>query len=140
MIETFDQSVLRFGGFLERQGWPSRLTWIVPGNARVVERKVLIRRTGKDALIARSQFEAGIRRGLGIALQAVCRLEDSAGCFVFVPQDRIQAEHCMVHEDNLKMSVLLKPDTASPVENRLRWWFLKKRGVDYWEHYQSSFS
>jgi hypothetical protein len=116
------------------QGMPSNQTWVESGDVIVRRGKFYVRERPLEASLSRaeSHFEAGVRRGLGVALQAFCFLENSTCCFVEVPKDEDEAERSLMLKGQVKMSVVCDPPRATLVRHQLRWRLLSVGAKDYW--------
>src|SRR5579872_5722964 len=115
----FDEAVRRFQAFLEGQGWPTKIIWSRPGDIsrRSTESIAVHRRNIDGQFEARSTYEQARRAGVGVSLEAVCTVGDTAVVTVAYPSDDREAELLMYPSDGgLKMCAAMPR-----IEGIVRW-------------------
>lgn len=107
----FDEAAQKFREFLVSLGWPGQIIWIRDGD--------IIRRARDPLTICRSEqgdgeenaqrkYEIGLRKGLGVLLEAICTLGDATCAIVSYPVDQREAELLMYpSHGGLKLSAAL---------------------------------
>ena len=105
----FVDALRSFEQFLEAQGWPTRIRWIVEKDlVRSPGRPVNVMDGNDEARRADAQrcYEVGRGRCLGVLMDAVCTLGDVTCAVISYPTDDREAELLMFPSDGgLKMSV-----------------------------------
>ena len=89
----FERVAGDFRQFLRRQGYPEQVVWVEPGDVIVSDRNLYIRRSNPHANEERVNraFDAGLRRGLGVLLAALCVTTDATCCYLWAPRDEDEA-------------------------------------------------
>ncbi len=115
---------------LSEEGYPSRIAWVQPGHVVYYRRRLFVHvpNTMITAMVARSYFRAGFDQGLGLTVDAICRLGDTTFCSVFVPENPAQARRLGLDKDEVRMSVLIDPVPAQRITNPLLWALLRWLG------------
>ncbi|MBY0502507.1 MAG: hypothetical protein K2X03_01265 [Bryobacteraceae bacterium] len=115
---------------LSEEGYPSRILWVQPGHVVYYRRRWYVHLPNPTlaAMVARSYFRAGFDQGLGVTVDAICRLGDATCCSICVPSDVGAAYRAGLQRDDVRMSVLVEPLPAYRVENRLVWALLRYLG------------
>jgi len=127
---TFEASVHEMSRLLAEEAYPSRVMWLQPGHVVYYRRQwyVHVPNTMLTAMVARSYFRAGFDQGLGLTVDAICQLDGTTCCSVFVPENVAQARRLGLDKDDVRMSVLLEPLVARRVKNPLYWAVLRWLG------------
>ncbi len=127
---TFEASVHEMSRLLSEEGYPSRIAWVQPGHVVYYRRRLYVHvpNTMITAMVARSYFRAGFDQGLGLTVDAICRLGDVTFCSVFVPENAAQARRLGLDKDEVRMSVLIDPVPAKRITNPLVWALLRWLG------------
>lgn len=117
--------------FLEKNGYPNKVFWVTRSDVAFdAQDNVLVRARGESSLRrAELLYEEGVRRGLGIALRAVCATEKTTFASIFIPSDEIDAEHALMAR-GLKLSCPTRRRAATVADNPLnllRWVLLRVR-------------
>ena len=122
---TFEASVHEMSRLLCEAGYPARIAWLQPGHVVHYRRRwyVQVPHPRLTAMVARSYFRAGFDQGLGITVDAVCRVGNVTYCAIGVPANPAQSRRLGLAPDEVRMSVLVEPLTARCVTNPA-WWAL----------------
>ena len=115
---------------LAEEGYPSRIVWVQPGHVVYYKRRLYVHvpNATLTAMVARSYFREGFDQGLGLTVDAICRLGPVTYCSVFVPENAAQARRLGLGKDDVRMSVLVDPVPAKRIENPLLWAVLRWLG------------
>jgi hypothetical protein len=120
---TFSEAEQKFAHFLDTNGYPACIRWIVadqilPGD----DRQHFIRATGAEEaqIEMERRYELGLQRGLGISLQAICATHAETGASVYIPTDTTDAQYRMIRR-GLKLSCPTSLIPASLIENPDEW-------------------
>lgn len=102
----FDEAVSAFRNFLREQGQNDTVLWIWrnsiisrrgSGSRKNASRRIFIDRHAlADDESIRKYYDAGVERGLGIALRVFCVAEGSPLCYIYLPEDETAAEYSMM--------------------------------------------
>src|SRR4051812_29793615 len=101
---SFEQAVERLRFFLKSDGLPDVIVWVHPNSVVLVRDIFFISSAPSDGAWewARSQYQLGCDRGIGVELGALCQIKGAVCCFVYLPQDEDEAvRHLM--PDGLKL-------------------------------------
>lgn len=121
-IPIFEDAVVAFQRFLRREGVPEAVQWLFRGDVvKIPELAVRIPLPATHRDVAKDVFEHARARGLGVALNAVCRIGSSVGAIVEAPDDEQDASQRMFFEDSLKLSIGVKLPAAIEIRNRFEW-------------------
>jgi len=131
MEETppFDSAVQRLQTFLSKQGWPTRLVWRMEGDiVHSLDRRIVVRRRREReaASVARSYYDEGFRRGVGIALAVLCEVDGAACTTIYWTTDTVEGEYRILPEHGLKLSVGT-PHSVGRGVSTLTWWMAARR-------------
>src|SRR4051794_10672692 len=96
-MPSFAEAVATFVAFLTREGAPSDVVWVSREEVTSQRRKIWVRFGDADDAKrhAEAQYEAGRRRGLGVALCAFCKVGTSTLAYVWMPRDETDASYAM---------------------------------------------
>ena len=127
---TFEASVHEMSRLLAEEGYPSRVMWVQPGHVVYYRRQwyVHVPNAMLTAMVPRSYFRAGFDQGLGLTVDAICQLDGTTCCSVFVPENIAQAHRLGLGKDDVRMSVLVEPLMARPVKSPVVWAILRWLG------------
>jgi hypothetical protein len=125
--DTLQESTGRFGQFLNANGYPSQIRWITAEQIVVGSEDChhFVCASGAEAGLAEAnlRYAEGLKRGIGILLQAFCAtpIETIAG--VFVPTDLTDAQSRLIGP-GLKLSCPTSLIPASNVDDPIQWQLL----------------
>lgn len=108
---SFDVAVLQLKDLLSRHGIDGEILWIFKEDVSVTRGGQPWIRWPVPSTNPREMevvYENGRRSGNGVELSVYCALNGSPCCFVFVPQDKLDAEHRMIHGLKLSLPVSLR--------------------------------
>jgi hypothetical protein len=132
MNGSFEESYVRFRGFLAENGYSREPVWITRKDVLLSERRLLyvkIPLPNSNREHARVIFETAMNRYSGVSFSAVCETDHSTLCTAWAPADESDRQYAMCPKTGLKMS-------ARTVESRVRtkevrsslfWWYLQFR-------------
>jgi len=113
-----------FSKFLSGQKYPETICWLMPGDVIVNAGRYWVRKREAEATShAALRYEQGIRRNLGILLEAICASESETFAWVFIPEDDQDAQHHLMGH-GLKLSCPVEKHHASAISNRFKWLLL----------------
>lgn len=109
----FDEAVSTLRNFLRQQGVSDNVHWLWrdaiisrrgSGSRKSANRRIFIDRNAlADDDSIRKYYNAGVERGLGIALRVFCVAGGAPLCYIYIPEDKTAAEYAMM--SSLKCSV-----------------------------------
>lgn len=123
--DSFEEASLRFREFLRSQGWPDQVQWLTAGTVLFSKKRhywINSRKIDEGMILARETYQQGVKRGLGIGIEALCQTDSATFAYVFAPTDQDEAQRLLI--SGLKLSVPLDSPPAKLVVNPLRWWVL----------------
>jgi hypothetical protein len=129
----FEQAVERFRAFLTEEGRSSSIVWRRPGDVvRRVDKDIVVRRRPprKANDWAQRYYETGRRKGLGIALEAVCEVDGSVCATIFWTTDDVEASQLMMPTQGLKMSAAV-PRARGQSVSGLGWWLARREAAAF---------
>jgi len=116
----------RFCDFLRSEGYPTSICWVFAENVLIdTQRRHWIRPdrvAGQQR--AALEYSAGLERGLGIWLRAICSTEVETFASVYVPIDNIDAHYRLIGR-GLKLSCPMQKTSTFITRNPLRWLVLR---------------
>lgn len=122
----FDEAVNVLRNFLRQQGQSDTVLWIWrnsiisrrgSGSRMVANRQIFIDRHAlADDESIRQYYDAGVERGLGIALRVFCVADGTSLCYVYLPEDETAAGYSMMSA--LKCSIPTPCPTAKFIKYR----------------------
>ena len=120
-MPVFGEAVKKFQKFLVSQHVSSELLWIFREDVISRKRRVLIKEPlpSENTRLVESLYERGCQRGLGVQLDMFCLLGSRPCCYVWLPEDEIDAQYMMV--GGLKLSVPKDWLHARWVKSNLVW-------------------
>jgi len=112
---------------LDKQGWPKRVVWLQREDLLPKAGVFWVRQRdpGNAFQYAERIYEEGLRRGLGVSLEAVCADEKRTFAAVFFPRDEDEAQRLMIPR-GLKVSVPVEQHAATTL-NGVSWAVLRMR-------------
>ena len=123
----FDEAVSVFRNFLRQQEVSDDVHWLWrnaiisrrgSGSRKIANRKIFIDRNAlADENSIRNYYNAGIKRGLGIALRVFCLADGVPLCYIYLPEDETAAEYAMM--SSLKCSIPTPCPSATFINHRL---------------------
>ncbi len=121
MVPDFDTAVERYRAFLSKAKMRTEIVWVFREDA--IANKLRIRLKvpvpAENEPLARRLYSIGQDRGLGICIQTLCLLDCTPCCYIWVPENALDAEHGML--SGLKLSIPDPPIHARAVRSSLRW-------------------
>jgi hypothetical protein len=126
----FDRAVERFRNFLGSGGFPQEIAWVAPEDAALIGPYLFIKFPDPDPARnrARSDYQAGCERDLGVLLGVLCKAGAKLCCYVYSPQDEGESARRMM-PDGLKLTYPTPMRHAYPIRNRWQW---QQRRFDRW--------
>lgn len=120
-LPVFGEAAREFSAFLESQGAAPGLLWVFREDVCQRGRRVFVRVPvpAENEEIAGGLYERGVKRGLGVRLDALCLLGSRTCCYVWVPSDEEDASYAML--SGLKLSTPAEPEAARAVRSKLLW-------------------
>jgi hypothetical protein len=116
---TFSEAEQKFGHFLNTNGYPASIRWIMsdqilPGD----DRHHFIRATGAEEAFTEMErrYKEGLNRGLGISLHAICATQAETVASIYIPTNTTDAQYRMIGR-GLKLSCPTSFIPASLIEN-----------------------
>lgn len=103
----FHQAVELLVSFLATQGHQMSVIWVFREDLQMARSRVQVRWpvSAENDSFAREAYERARTRGLGVELRGVCRLADSACCYVWAPRDDTEAEYAFLPAGELKIAL-----------------------------------
>jgi hypothetical protein len=124
---SFGEVLPQFLRFVKREGYSTDLVWVFGEEVTNCRRRYWIRVPvpGDNLPLAREYYEYGRRKGLGVSLEVLCRLEGRSVCYVWVPEDQEAASYAMMGGD-LHFKVFSDAPFAGAIHSRVAWWCLSR--------------
>lgn len=120
---TLAEAEIRFSKFLVGNGFPSSVRWILADHiALTAERTYLILAHGasEGRGEADRRYAAGLSKGLGILLNAICATATETIASVYVPLDYLDAQYHLIRP-GLKLSRPTEKIPAILVSDPSKW-------------------
>lgn len=116
-LPAFEEAADCMGAFLVSRGHPARIIWIFREDVVLHNRAFAIRDglPDENPQLAKALYSLARRRGLGLELRALCRLDDATCCHLWIPNEQGDAEYAMLSPDHVKMTI----PTAIPRAKRI---------------------
>ena len=132
-MESFAEWTKRLSDFLRGSGLPARVAWVDWGDVLISQGRLYVRGFAKSSRpsTAETRFQRATDRGVGISLEAVCKVGDASCCFVYLPRDQDEAQRLMIPQTGVKLSVPTLAAEARTIKNPIAWWYLKLHATDY---------
>jgi hypothetical protein len=122
-IPDFKDAAKRLKEFLASHNLSPEPLWIFRED--VVWRKQRIYVTEPlpqgNEIVAESLYERGRQRNLGIRLETLCLLGSHPCCYVWLPEDQMDAEYALLLMSKFIISAPNELKRAEPVRNPLTW-------------------
>jgi hypothetical protein len=117
----FPAAIQSYKQFLSEQGLSTDIVWVFREDVTVKRRRVWVRwpLPPENPRLAEQRYEHGRNKGLGLRLDTFCLAGHRPCCYVWVPQDEIDADLDMSSE--LKMCVPTAPIHAKIMGSELLW-------------------
>jgi len=128
--QNFDEAISEFQKFLYSQQWPKEIRWIPSGCVVFWRGHMFVRVKNKQICEseARTIYESGLNRSLGVTLNGVCHSSIETWAYVSSPLNEDASERLMYDANRPKMSLSSKPNKATYVSSPLYWWLLSILG------------
>ena len=137
-MESFEECAERLRQFAVDQGLPSAQMWVDWGDVVVDSGRFYVNRSHRQdrSQSAEERYRLAVEKDVGIAFEAICTVDHSTCCFVYLPSDQDEAVRLMMPQKGVKLSVAQSPPKAKLVTSPIAWWLLKLRARDYlrWTH------
>lgn len=123
--ESFDEAKQFFQNFLSEQGLSSDLLWIFGEDIICLSKRLLIKvpLPAENESFAEVCYNVGRERDFGICLHAFCLLDERPCCYVWLPEDDLDAQYSLM--GNLNLSAASATTLSTP--NRLTAFWRGKR-------------
>ncbi len=124
---SFDNALDGFREFLLSQKLPTDLIWIFCEDVIFQDDHTFIKTPvfNENESFARDCYELGQKRNFGISLHAFCLFESQPCCYIYLPEDNLDAQYLRMSNQSLKYSVKTNIKEAKTVSNILKWKMLK---------------
>jgi hypothetical protein len=131
MNANFEGSVARYEKFLGENGYPPAIVWVRPQDVLLAgHRRIFVRVPvpAANEVLARTAFNDGIEKKLGVLFATVCELDGVTCCRAWVPADEDEAERALMPQD-LKLSATTGEGRryGKAVTSGVSWLWLKLR-------------
>lgn len=129
---SFDEALDDFRQFILSQKLPAQLIWIFSEDVIFQNEHIFIKTPvfGENALFARKCYELGQKRNFGVSLQGFCLFESQLCCYIYLPEDEVDAQYSLMSKETLKYSVRTNLIEAQPVSNILEWMMLNLKNPE----------
>jgi len=126
----FDSAVNDFIRFVVEQGYPPTLLWTTQQDVVLWRRRFFVRWSDpvERSQQAEEDFENGLARGFGVALDGRGKVDSITISRVFVPEDDLDAQYRQIPLTGFKMSVAVDPRPFVLVKTVALWWLLEQVG------------
>lgn len=121
--ESFDEAKQFFQNFLSEQGLSSDLLWVFGEDIICLPKRFLIKvpLPAENESFAEICYNVGRERDFGICLHAFCLLDGRPCCYVWLPEDDLDAQYSMMGNLSLKCNVRNDLTNAEPIDSFLAW-------------------
>jgi len=131
MGPSFDESVAKYKRFLEENGYPSHVVWVMPEDVLVSSGPVIYVRvpvSESNEEFVRHLFDLGISQEKGVLFDTVCDGDGITFSYAWVPRDGAEAEESMMPK-GLKLSAKTGASRVRgrAVKSRLQWAYLQMK-------------
>ncbi len=128
---NFDESLSKYRGFLEDNGYAKDVVWITPDDVLLSGRRLIYVRVpvpASNEREVRRLYERGMTEEKGVLLDTICEADGTTFSYAWVPRDQSEAELALMPV-GLKMSVRTGTSRlpAKAVRSTLQWLFLRLR-------------
>src|ERR1700679_3124887 len=97
-MESFGEARMRLRQFLQSNGLPSHEVWVDWGDILSAKGSFYVYKSKCD-------HRAASKREGGIAIEAICTVNDATCCFVYSPASEDEARRLLIPEKGVKLSV-----------------------------------
>ena len=122
-IPSFTDATKQLKDFLASQDLSPELEWVFRED--IIWRKQLIHvrvpLPQANESLAKSLYEKGRQRDLGIRLETLCLLDSHPCCYVWLPEDQMEAECALLLMSKFIISAPNELKRAEPVGNPVTW-------------------
>jgi hypothetical protein len=134
-VTDFDQAIFDFRSFLGTLGISDDLLWVSPDDVLLVDFHLYVKKGDRTTGVGyvRAKFNEAKNRGVGMTLDAFCRVDGAICCFPYVARDDDEVQRLLMPKTGVKLSVGQPLKPATRVTNPARWWILKRRGQNYFK-------
>lgn len=117
----FDQAIENYTRILAEHDLSPTLLWVFREDVTVHKRRIYVRwpLPAQNADLAKELYERGRDQGLGLRLDVFCLVDHRPCCYVYVPEDEVDASYAMLSA--LNMSVPTTPIHAKKVRSPWIW-------------------
>ncbi|WP_012646087.1 hypothetical protein [Geotalea daltonii] len=123
-LPAFEDAEAQFQEFLKTVEWPGELIWICADDVAVSGDILIVHPNKEGREQAIRGYKRGIKKHLGILLNAICRDDFRTYCAVWNPSDQTEAEYALMPQ-GLKFSVPSERRQAKIITGQIKWWWLK---------------
>lgn len=106
MNSSFNEALVGFQQFLEKNRYPREVVWVRPDDVLVSSKPVIYVKVpvpGDNQQSVRKLFELGISQRKGVLFDTLCEGDGVTFSYAWVPRDESEAEQALMPE-GLKMS------------------------------------
>ena len=122
-IPDFRDAVEQLKDFLASQNLSPELLWIFREDVVWYKQCIFVKEPlpQGNEIVAESLYERGRQRDLGIRLETLCLLGSHPCCYVWLPEDQMDAEYALLLMSNFIISAPKELKHAKPVRSPLTW-------------------
>ena len=135
----FDESLDDFREFLFGQGLSTDLIWLFSEDVIFQDEAVFIKTphsiTNEDR--AKDCYELGQKRNFGISLQAFCSFQSQLCCYIYLPEDDLDAQYSLMSNEAVKYSVWNNLKEAQSISSVVKWKIMRLRNYKESNHFSS---
>jgi hypothetical protein len=123
--EDFQTAYMKYRAFLTQEGHGKEPLWIFREDVIAYKRRVWLRwpLPSQNRELVEQLYEQGRQGEFGVQLTSYCLAGYHACCYVYVPENEIEASYAML-PSGLKLSVTMNMPSAQKVSNKILWHFL----------------
>jgi hypothetical protein len=124
---SFDEALDNFREFLLSQGLSTNVIWMFCEDVIFQSDHIFVKTpvSIENELRAEDCYKLGQKRNFGIALQAFCLFESKICCYIYLPEDDIDAQYSLMSNEVLKYGVRANLKDAEPTSSLLKWKVMK---------------
>jgi hypothetical protein len=128
----FDEAEQQLAEFLATQSWPTNVRWVFRDQLFWSGYRLCVCKIPVDwnRLRARSHYEFGRARGCGVSLNALCTVESVTLVYVWVPDDKQEAQYAHLGTNVLKITVPTNRRVGKEIGSGIVWSL--QRGWNRW--------
>lgn len=128
MVETSESALERFRAFVQQNGFPPHLEWLMPEQVTARPGALYVRHIPTlDDRRAREAFETATAQNRGVLFQALFCNDAVTFCHAWLPLNDHESQRYLMPQRGLKMSVPAgeyRPKVYT-VSGHIRWLFLR---------------